>query len=651
MSETTIVDEHVTLEVDNVGGISETTIELTPGVTVLEGRNATNRTSLLQAIMAALGSESATVKGEADEGQVKLTIGDKTYERRLSRPNGTITTSGNPYLEDTMLADLFAFLLETNEARQAVARGDDLRDIIMRPVDTDEIERSIDQYRSQRDEIDRELEDIDRLAQTLPELEGEKTELKDKLEQKRERLANIKDEIADYDVDTPDKQSQNDELEEKLGKLTDIRTELESVRRQLETRKEGLDALEEERDELKVDREKYDKVSEDRLDEIESEIQRLRNRKDDINSTISELQTVIEFNENLLDGSLSIFSDLHDDSDQVEDLTDQLLEDHDDLACWTCGNQTDTAQIESMLDKLHSIREEYMRERKSVTEQIDDLNDQRRQLEERRQRRSQIENRLENIAQEITRRENQIAELKRQRSDLAGDVEALETEVERLQTEDDQDEEILDFETEAARLEVEIERLKNDLESVTEDLDNVKERVEQREQLEGRRREIQSEIEELRNRVDTIEQNAVDEFNSHMETVLDILSYDNIERIWVERTEETVRKGRRTVTEGQFELHIVRSTESGTIYEDTVDHLSESEREVTGLVFALSGYLVHDMYEQVPFMLLDSIEAIDAQRLAELIEYFQDHAQYLVVALLEEDAQALDDGYQRIDTI
>lgn len=65
--------------------------------------------------------------------------------------------------------------------------------------------------------------------------------------------------------------------------------------------------------------------------------------------------------------------------------------------------------------------------------------------------------------------------------------------------------------------------------------------------------------------------------------------------------------GRRKVAKSQFDLHIVRSTESGTTYEDTVDNLSESEREVTGLMFALAGYLVHDIHETVPFMLLDSM--------------------------------------------
>jgi hypothetical protein len=48
---------------------------------------------------------------------------------------------------------------------------------------------------------------------------------------------------------------------------------------------------------------------------------------------------------------------------------------------------------------------------------------------------------------------------------------------------------------------------------------------------------------------------------------------------------------------------------------------------------------------------LDSLEAIDAGRIADLVAYFADYAEYLVVALLEEDAQALDTDYHRITGI
>ena len=57
MSQTQDMEEHAGLSVENVGGIDTTEIALSPGVTSLTGRNATNRTSLLQALMATLGSE------------------------------------------------------------------------------------------------------------------------------------------------------------------------------------------------------------------------------------------------------------------------------------------------------------------------------------------------------------------------------------------------------------------------------------------------------------------------------------------------------------------------------------------------------------------------------------------------------------------
>ena len=78
------------------------------------------------------------------------------------------------------------------------------------------------------------------------------------------------------------------------------------------------------------------------------------------------------------------------------------------------------------------------------------------------------------------------------------------------------------------------------------------------------------------------------------------------------------------MTKTVFELHVIRSTDSGTIYEDTIDHLSESEREVTRLVFALAGYLAHDLYESMPVVLLDSLETIDSDRIAALVDYFYD---------------------------
>lgn len=72
---------------------------------------------------------------------------------------------------------------------------------------------------------------------------------------------------------------------------------------------------------------------------------------------------------------------------------------------------------------------------------------------------------------------------------------------------------------------------------------------------------------------------------------------------------------------------------------------------MTGLVFALAGYLVHEVYKSLPFLLLDSLESIDAERISKLVTYLQEHAKYLVVALLSEDAAALDADAERITEI
>jgi hypothetical protein len=50
-------------------------------------------------------------------------------------------------------------------------------------------------------------------------------------------------------------------------------------------------------------------------------------------------------------------------------------------------------------------------------------------------------------------------------------------------------------------------------------------------------------------------------------------------------------------------------------------------------------------------MLLDSLEAIDSNRIAKIVEYFAAYPDYLVVALLPEDASAVDAGEQTITEI
>jgi DNA repair exonuclease SbcCD ATPase subunit len=242
-----------------------------------------------------------------------------------------------------------------------------------------------------------------------------------------------------------------------------------------------------------------------------------------------------------------------------------------------------------------------------------------------------------------------LADLREEREQITETISNLEAEIEELETTDFG--EVLELHKEANKREFELEQLESELDDVNTEIANIEDRLEKHDTIQARREEVQAALEECRTLIDRIEQQAFEAFNQHMDTVLDRLGYTNLERIWIDRSETEVRDRRQKVSKTVFDLHVVRKTDAGMTYNDSVEHLSESEREITGLIFTLAGYLAHDVHDMLPFMLLDSLEAVDAERIASLIDYLEDHTDYLVVALLEEDASAVDTAHTRISTI
>ena len=629
-------------EVTNVGGIDETTVTLPPGVSILTGENATNRTSFLTALMAGLGSNRAALKGDADRGSVTVEIAGQTYTRTLTRRDGTVVFDGEPYLDDPELADLFAFLLENNEARRTIARGDDLREIIMRPVDTDQIDSDIESCKRERQEIEDEIERLDQIEQGLPDLEAERREKRTELEAAREELASVQSEIERLDTDVEQSRSQKKELEEAFQRVRDARSELDDLEFDLETERSTVSELESERDELEetlADAEEPESV-----DRIAGRITELRDRKQTLDDTINELSGVISFNEEMLEEEgLGVDRGMGSESP-----TDGLTAESE-IACWTCGSEVSTTQIEETLGRLRSLRSEKLDERSEIQSEIEELSERESALREKRREIERAERRLTDIEAEIETTRKHVGDLEEQIDTQRSKIADLEAEAEAIEVEDH--EETLELHRESNELELRVERIESDLESLEADIADREEAIEAREGLEAEREAVSERLTELRTRIERLETDAVDAFNEHMETVLDLLEYENLDRVWIERRQAAVREGRRKVTKTRFDLHIVRSTGDGTAYEDTIDHLSESEREVTGLVFALAGYLVHDVHEVVPVIVLDSLEAIDSDRIARVVEYFETHAEYLVAALLPEDAEALPEEYAYITDV
>ena len=76
------------------------------------------------ALMAALGSEHTSLKGDADEGHVELTIDGETYERQLHRTGAGVSTEGEPYLDgDDVEPGMLAAALDSSALQLGVLIG------------------------------------------------------------------------------------------------------------------------------------------------------------------------------------------------------------------------------------------------------------------------------------------------------------------------------------------------------------------------------------------------------------------------------------------------------------------------------------------------------------------------------------------------
>jgi DNA repair exonuclease SbcCD ATPase subunit len=626
----------VTVYAENIGGLSESEVTLQPGVTVLRGKNATGRTSLLKGLTGVLGGSIPALKGNAEEGHIQLEWGDDIYNQHLKRENGTVQTSGQTVTERSDLVDLFVSLTEDNPARRAVVQDEDLRDIIMRPVDTDAIQRRIEELQSERNRIGQRLRSIETKLDRRTSATSRKTSVKNELNELNDQITELREQLTEYDADP----EEAEQVEEALKSLEERKQKAESISNRIRTNEDTLEALRDERKELQTEQNSVE-TSEEELARIETELSKLTSQERSLATTINDLSAIVDFNEELASDTNSEFLR----SDGVDSTVTKLNPMSESVQCWTCGSQVNRDQVSNRLDELRSVIEEKRAERTDVQSQIEDLRGKQEELQDEIERRDELSRRLDEISTEIAQREQKLESLRDRRNETRQQLSSLEEFVSERDAL--QESELMDQYQQLSELEYERGQLEEELSSVREEIAELDRLADEQEQLRAQQDEIREELKGQRTQIRDLEESAIEAFNEHMDEILEVLDYRNVARIWIERktgTEfDSSHGGYRGGSATRFELHIVRESDQGAGYEDTVTNLSESEREVVGLIIALAGYLAHNVYEVIPMMLLDSLEAVDADRIADLVDYFAEYTPYLVVALLPEDANALGD--------
>lgn len=635
----------VDVEIENLGGIDRLEQRIEPGVTVLSGQNATNRTSFLRALATGLGGTEARTKTDSDgESYVRLTVGETTYERRVA---DTGETTGDGYVDSETAREVrpFAWLLTDNETRQALRSGADLRELAMRPVDTDAIDRREAELLERRREVNAELEELEGKADRLPALESDIRSLKDEIEALEAELEEKREELETADRDVATAEQEQSERQRALDERKDAAAEVSRLESTVETKASAIDALEaqlaETEDELAAAEDELEALDID-PETVESEIRTLESERSEITDVKNALDTIISFNADLLnrDQNSELWA-LLDPGSEAGELTDQLLDDGDQrLDCWTCGAETEVSGIESRLEWLKDQRE-------SIKSRENDIDSRVRSLREEKSRYEDAADEVERLSGEVARLERKLESRRAERESKAAELETArerlaeaEAALDELEADGD---DVLSLSRAVSDLEVDLRNAREELAAKRErrdELDSALEaRTELREEIEG----LNEKLTEVRTEIERREEAVVETFNEQIADLIDLLDYGNIARVRL--TRHVGETGGKSDADTEFRLHIVREHDDGVATEDRVENLSESEREIIAITFALAGYFAHDIHETMPFVLFDSVEMIDGERLNRLFEYFHGRTEYIVAALLEEDARAVEGEY------
>jgi len=646
MSQQTL-SENATLDVTNIGGIQHTEVNFVPGVNILSGRNATNRTSLQRALNVALGGRMGTIHGDETEASVELTLNGATYTRNLQKAGKGISYSGDPYTEDSELVDTFASLLEHNKIRSLIRNQptndtfeSDLEDELMYPVDTSELDEKKRELLQKKGDLKDEINELKNKQDKLPELEREKNQLESELEEVKEEFEEKQAELDERDFSKEEKKEAkrlSDKLEQKKTDIADVN---EKIERKKDSREKTKEELEEKREALEEAKEQRDQLSPD--GDIEGRISELQKEKEQIKSLKQKLASIQQTIQSIEENE-SGMRDRFRSAEDAEDLTGQLTE-GDSIDCPVCGEHTTTESIVDQNDAIRSEFEEATERVSKIDSEISDLQSKKSEFEDAETTVSNIERSIQNLETEISRRDQDIESLQEQKTELKDERSTLEEKVE--ETAEARESDVTDLTSEVSALEERVRNKRKDLEKTESEIEKLEAKDGDIDDLEAEREEVSDKLSEIQHLLHDKQKEFADRFNETIQEVIDVLGYDNLEKIEVTPLGE--KRGKPEAFD-EFKMEVVREI-NGTVSKDQdLGRLSESEREVVGLITALTGYLVHDVNEDVPMLLIDSMEAIDSGRIATFIGEFEGVADYTVVALLPDADETVNPDYHRID--
>ncbi|MEF8839917.1 MAG: archaea-specific SMC-related protein [Haloarculaceae archaeon] len=585
------------VEIEHVGGILEGSATLEPGLNAVRASNWQGKSSFVEAIKTGLGVSTALTEGRS-EGRVTLQTPEGEVGVGLVREGDAVTREGTPYLTDEYdrrRTALFACPDETNEVRRAVRAGENLEDVLLAPLDLENLDERIADTRREREQVDAELDQAVEARKRLPTVAEKVSRLESDLADLRERREELggpvegsggDDRAAPDDggsdggsgsagnggPDTGDEQralaraqSERDQAEQRIERLE---RSIERREATLAEKRQGLAALE---------------VPE--VDDVEDEHAAAREELAAIKREVEVLQSVHAANDLVLSENRL---------DSVTDVERELTGDR--VACWTCGSE---APRSALADQLEAVGERLTRRRaalETARERVDEFEARLEEASQARRRKRDLETAIADLEDDLADKRDSLAEARERRERAAERVEAL---AERV------DEAVADL----ADVESDIRYREAELADAREERESLESRAARVEQLREERASLQADLEALRTRREAVMRETREAFDDALGDVL-------------ARFDAGFETARLTA---DFDLVVARNGR-----EARLDALSEGELELLGFVAALAGFEAFDVAETVPVMLVDGVGGLAEANLRRLVDYLEERTEYLV---------------------
>lgn len=564
------------IDVRNIAGIIDGSAEIRSGINTVQASNWQGKSSFIRAVETAFGTKATLTEGR-DEGEVSVTVDGETHTVTLEQRGSSVVSRGNPVLDDEydqLLADLFAFLGEDNDIRRAVRSNDDLKGLLTRPLEMEDLDARIRELGDEQDSIQAELRRAERKADELISLRQRQNGLESELQELREQEAEFENAM------TSDKRVELSELRAERNRVVDLIDRLENT-------------LERSREKLTEAHEEYEGIEVADASEVEGELVDVREKYERAQEDKELLQTVYSANKRLLE---------EDRLDLLSDIERGLMA--DTYTCWLCGSDTDEAemeaQLEAMGDKVLELRETVG----TYESRIDELEAERDEIKRQQRRRTDLENRISELESTISERDENLSSAEERLSTIEQQIDELDAEVDVV------DKEMSEIQSEIKYKEAELE----DLEEEIAEAETAAERIET---LENAEEEVKSKIRELRTRKDEMRDRIRTAFDDSIRTIVPMF--------------ETSFESARLTSE--FELVVARDGR-----EVTLDALSEGEVELLGLVTAIAGFEAYDVGSVTPVVLVDQLGGLADDNLTTLANYLGGLTQSLVLTAYPENS-------------